>query len=186
MNNVDNVMFGTIQMCGRCGTYYSGYSHTCFQTCPNCQQVYWGLYHSCPNSPATWPPPSTGGTSTFTYYNPVLQLKQYEAFNKHIGCEPWPEEEQQVQAEVRGGFARAKQKMTLRGLKVVIGNSNYPVGSYVFVNGEHYIATWAQRVYEVSDSLKIILVPTDIIEFVRYYHYPAMTITSTYPVKEDK
>ncbi len=111
--------------------------------------------------------------------------KQYEAHNDNICVEPFPEEEGKVDLKVNKGFGIARQKVTLKGLKVLIGNEKYPEGSVVFVNGDQYVAQWAQRIFEV-DGKKFILCPVKAIEFVRYFQVGAWTLgtLTTTPVTD--
>lgn len=79
--------------------------------------------------------------------------------NNTVAVEPFPTN--QVEKEVRNGFALVKQKHALQPLKVVFGdNERYTPGRVVWVRADQCIANWAKEVFEI-DSKKFILLPKD-------------------------
>ena len=79
--------------------------------------------------------------------------------NENVAVEPFPTN--QVEKEVRNGLAVIKQKSTLQPLKVMFSDfweTEYAVGSTVYVRADQCVATWAKDVFDLNGK-KFILVP---------------------------
>lgn len=92
-------------------------------------------------------------------------MKVFAVPNKSVALEPFPT--LAVEKQIKGGFATAKQKEALYGLKVVFGDEegNYQPGMTCYVRGEHTPHDWVRKIYEV-DGKKFIIVPTMFVAIV--------------------
>lgn len=100
--------------------------------------------------------------------NPVYRV----VLNDAIAVEPF--KSVGVEKEQKSGFAKAKQKVSLVGLRVVHGNDKIVAGAIVYVRGDYCASVDARNLYEL-DGQTFFFLP---IKEALMVEYPVPTLFS--------